>query len=221
MKPTRKRRWLAGSLGTGLALLLVLIAYLDTLGGADAPQRVVLTDVTTYQAPPPPPPPPRPRESRSGGSTGAFLPLDTSRAPVLDVMQLDVQFAARIGELNLGGLGQGIGVGSGEGTGDGAGFGLATLSELDQVPMVVSAPVFPYPDEATARGIEEFDLEFRIVIDEEGRTYPIALLENPFPSLSSEFLEWASRVRFSPPTRLGIPVQAEYSWPVKNTLRRR
>lgn len=217
MRSTRKRRWLAGSLGTGLVLLLLLIAYLDTLGDADGPERVVLTDVTTYQAPPPPPPPPRPRESRSGGSTGAFLPLDTSRAPVLDVMQLDVQFAARIGELNLGGLGQGIGVGSGDGTGDGTGmgFGLATLAELDQVPMVVSAPVFPYPDEASARGLGEFDLRYAILIDEEGRVYPIALIQNPFPSSNAEFLEWASRVRFSPPTRLGIPVRTEYQWPVK------
>lgn len=218
MRPTRKRRWLAGSLGTGLALLLVVLAYLDTLGNPEGPQRLVLTDVATYQAPPPPPPPPpRPREARSGGSTGAFLPLDTSRAPVLDVMQLDVRFAARIGDLNLGGLGQGIGVGSGDGTGDGsgAGFGLATLSELDQVPYVVSAPVFPYPEEATARGLTEFDLRYHILVDEQGQGYPIALLESPFPELNSEFMEWASRVRFSPPTRLGIPVRAEYVWPVK------
>jgi hypothetical protein len=218
MRSTRQRRWLAGSLGTSLALLLLLLAYLDTLGDPGAPQRLVLNDVTTYQAPPPPPPPPpRPRDARSGGSTGAFLPLDSSRAPVLDVMQLDVQFAARIGELNLGGLGQGIGVGSGDGTGDGAGagFGLATLSELDQVPHVVSAPVFPYPEEAIARGVAEFDLRYHILVDEQGQGYPIALLENPFPELNGEFMEWASNVRFSQPTRLGIPVRAEYVWPVK------
>jgi hypothetical protein len=218
MMTLRKRRWLAGSLGTALVLLLLLVAYLDTLGDPSAPQRLVLTDVTTYEAPPPPPPPPpRPRETRSGGSTGSFLPLDTSRAPVLDVMQLDVQFAARVGDMNLGGLGRGIGVGSGDGTGDGTGtgFGLALLSELDQIPMVVSAPVFPYPDEAIARGLTEFDLRYEILIDEEGRTYPIALVQNPFPSLNAEFLQWASRVRFSPPTRLGIPVRTEYQWPVK------
>jgi hypothetical protein len=213
-----KRRWLAGSLGTGLVLLLVLLAYLDTLGDPDAPERLVLTDVATYQAPPPPPPPPsRPTNSRGGGSTGELLARETSRAPVLDVMQLDVRFAAVVGEMSLGGLGKGIGVGSGDGTGDGSGggFGLVTLSELDQPPTVVSAPVFPFPDEASALGLTEFDLQYKILIDEEGRTYPIVLIQNPFSSLNSEFLEWASRVRFSPPTRLGIPVRTEYTWPVK------
>jgi hypothetical protein len=218
MRTTRKQRWLAGSLGTGLALLLVLVAYLDSLGDPDAPERLVLTDVTTYQEPPPPPPPPaRPSERRSGGSTGALMPLETSRAPVLDVMQLDVQFAAVVGELNLGGLGKGIGIGSGDGTGDGSGtgFGLVTLSELDQQPTVVSAPVFVYPDEAVDRGLEEFELQFQILIDEEGRTHPIAIVQNPFPARSAEYLSYASRVRFTPPTRLGVPVRTEYLWPLK------
>jgi hypothetical protein len=132
-------------------------------------------------------------------------------------MQLDVRFAAVVGELNLGGLGEGIGVGSGDGTGDGSGggFGLVTLSELDQLPTVVSAPVFVYPKEADERGIAEFDLQFHIVIDEEGRVYPLAIVSNPFPSLSQEFLAYASRVRFSPPTVLGIPVRTEYVWPIR------
>jgi hypothetical protein len=218
MMTVRKRRWLAGSLGTGLVLLLVLIAYLDTLGDPVARERVVLTNVTTYQAPPPPPPPPsRPSASRGGGSNGELSPLDTNRAPVLDVMQLNVQFTAMVGELNLGGLGQGIGVGSGDGTGDGsgAGFGLVTLSELDQQPTVVSAPLFPYPDEAVKRGIGAFDLYFHILIDEEGRVFPFAIVENPFPSLNAEFLKYAATVRFTPPTRLGIPVRTEYLWPVR------
>lgn len=219
MMTPQKRHWLAGSLGTGLVLLLVLLAGLDTLGDLDAPERFVLTEVTTYEAPPPPPPPPpRPSNARSGGSTGTLWAMESTRTPVsLDVMQLNVR--TQPGELNLGGLGAGIGVGSGDGTGDGNGtgfgLGLAGLSELDQLPTVVSAPVFPYPDEATAREIAEFDLRFHILIDEEGRTYPITMVESPFPALSNEFLEWASKVRFSPPTRLGIPVRTEYVWPVK------
>lgn len=219
MMTPRKRRWLAVSLGTGLTLLLVVLASLDTLGEFDAPQSFEVTEVTTFEAPPPPPPPPsRPSNRRSGGSTGLqLLALQSSSAPVtLDVMQLQVQFAT-VGPMNLGKLGQGIGTGSGDGTGDGAGFGFSFvgLSELDEQPTVVSAPVFVYPEEAVERGIGAFDLYFHILIDEEGRVYPIAVVENPFPSLTVEFLSYASNVRFSPPTRLGIPVRTEYLWPLR------
>jgi hypothetical protein len=225
MMTPQKRRWLAGALGTGLVLLLVVLASLDTLGDLGVPQRFVLTEVTAYQAPPPPPPPPPPSsrsDPRAGGSRGSQLALESRRTPVeLDQMQLNVQFvAAQLGEVNLGKLGQGIGAGSGDGTGDGSGgYGLATLSELDQQPMVVSAPVFPYPDAAVAQGLTEFDLQFHILIDEEGVTYPLAVVRNPLPALNAEFLEFASKVRFTPPTRLGIPVRTEYLWPVKITRR--
>jgi hypothetical protein len=221
MMTIKQRRGLAVSLAAALVLVLVLIASLDMVGDRDAPERFVLTEVATFVAPPPPPPPPpsTPKSAPGGGSTGAQLTLRASSAPVaLDKMDLDIQFAAaEIGNLNIAGLGEGIGLGVGDGTGNGSGsgFGLAGLSELDQIPMVVSAPVFPFPDEARARGLTEFDLRYHILIDEEGRVYPIALIENPLPSLNGEFLEFASRVRFTPPTRLGIPVRTEYVWPVK------
>ena len=220
MMTVRQRRWVAGSLATGLVLLLVFIASLDLGGDVKAPERFVLTEVTTFEAPPPPPPPPaRTSNSPAGGSTGAQLTLRSSRAPIsLDKMNLQIQFAAaKVGDLNIAGLGQGIGLGVGDGIGDGSGFGygLAGVSELDQVPMVVSAPPFAYPKEATERGLTEFSLRYHILIDEQGRTYPIALVENPFPSLNAQFMAYAAQVRFSPPTRLGIPVKTEYVWPVK------
>lgn len=215
-----RRRWLAGALGAGLVALLLLLAALDNRHRPDARKETTVRAVELYEPPPPPPPPPsRPSDARNGGSTGTRLTLESRSAPVaLEAMQLDVKLpTADVGDLDFGGLGEGIGVGSGDGTGDGAGTGyqLVTLSELDQQPMVVSAPVFVYPKEATARGVDEFELQFHILIDEKGRTYPIAIVRNPFPSLSSEFMDYASKVRFSPPTRLGIPVRTEYLWPVK------
>lgn len=215
----RQRRWLAGTLSVVLVALLLLLAGIDNRYAPEAPQGATRRAVELYEPPPPVPPPVS--DSRNGGATGTALTLESRRAPVaLDVMQLDVKLAvAEVGHLNLGGLGEGLGTG----TGDGSGFGdeLVTLSELDQLPAVTSAPVFPYPAEATARGIEEFEVRFHILIDEEGRTYPLAIVENPFPSLGTELLEWASDVRFSPPTRLGIPVRTEYLWPVKYALRSR
>lgn len=219
MMTTRQRRWLAGALGTGLLALLLLLAAFDNLFRLDPRESITTRAVELYEPPPPAPPPARPNNARSGGSAGRELTFDTARAPVtLATMQLDVQLAAaEVGSLNLGGLGEGFGIGSGDGTGDGSGtgFGLVTLSELDQLPTVLSAPVMGYPDEAVERGLAEFELQFHILIDEQGFTYPIALVQNPFPSSSADFLDWASRVRFSPPTRLGIPVRTEYTWPVK------
>ena len=220
MMTVRQRRWVAGSLATGLVLTLVFIASFDLSGNQRAPERFVLTEVTTFEAPPPPPPPPpRPSNSPRGGSTGNEPTLRASRAPVpLDTMKLDIQFAAaEVGNFNIAGLGKGIGLGVGDGFGNGtgSGYGLAGVSELDQVPMVVSAPALNYPAEARARGLTEFNLSYHIVIDEQGNTYPIALVENPFPSLNAEFMAWAAQVRFSPPTRLGIAVKTEYVWPVK------
>ncbi|HSC16826.1 MAG TPA: hypothetical protein VLI71_16985 [Gammaproteobacteria bacterium] len=220
MMTVRQRRWLSASLATTLVLLLVFIASFDMSGNLKAPERFVLTEVTTFETPPPPPPPPsRSNDVRAGGSTGADLTLRRSTAPApLETMQLDVRFAAaEVGPLNIAGLGKGIGLGTGDGTGDGSGtgFGLALISELDQIPTVVSAPAFPFPDEARKRGLTEFDLRYHILIDEEGYVYPVTLVENPFPSLNAEFMDFASRVRFTPPTRLGIPVRTEYLWPVK------
>src|SRR5262245_22495041 len=215
-----QRRWVAASLATGLVLALVFIASFDLSGNQTKPEHFVLTEVTTFEAPPPPPPPPpRPSNSPAGGSSGNEPTLRASRAPVsLETMNLNVQFAAaEIGNLNIAGLGKGIGLGVGDGVGNGSGtgYGLTGVSELDQVPMVISAPVFNYPGEATARGLTEFNLRYHIVIDEQGRTYPIGLVENPFPSLTGQFMAYAAQVRFSPPTRLGIPVKTEYVWPVK------
>jgi len=220
MMTVRQRRWLAASLASGLVLTLVFIASFDLSGNQTKPERFVLTEVSTFEAPPPPPPPPpRPSNRPAGGSTGNEPTLRSSRAPVsLETMNLNVQFAAaEVGNLNIAGLGKGIGLGVGDGVGDGSGtgYGLTGVSELDQVPMVVSAPVFAYPAEATARGLTEFSLRYHIMIDEQGRTYPIALVENPFPSLNAQFMAYAAQVRFSPPTRLGIPVKTEYVWPVK------
>ena len=220
MMSVRQRRSLAASLATGLVLALVFIASFDLSGNKTQPERFVLTEVSTFEAPPPPPPPPpRPSNSPSGGSSGNEPVLRSSRAPVsLDTMKLDIQFAAaEVGNLNIAGLGNGIGVGVGDGVGNGngSGYGLAGVGELDQVPMVVSAPAFAFPKEAADRGLTEFNLRYHIVIDEQGRTYPIALIENPFPSLNAQFMAFAAQVRFSPPTRLGIPVKTEYVWPVK------
>ena len=83
MMTVRQRRWVAASLATGLVLALVFIASFDLSGNQTKPERFVLTEVTTFEAPPPPPPPPpRPSNSPAGGSSGNEPTLRSSRAPV-------------------------------------------------------------------------------------------------------------------------------------------
>jgi len=130
----------------------------------------------------------------------------------LDIMPLEVNMEGiAISGFGTGGPGGGGGDGLGRGRG---GWGTVSLPELDKIPMVISAPPIKYPEEALDRNILEFRVELHILIDEVGRTYPVRILRNPFPSINKEILEFASEAIFTPPTRQGIPVKAEYLWPV-------
>jgi hypothetical protein len=149
------------------------------------------------------------------------LVMANAEDPVkLDIMELEVDMEdVVISGLGTGGPGGGGGDGLGGGGGDGlgsgwGGLGTVSLPELDKTPMVISAPPMAYPEEALDQGILEFKVELHIVIDEMGRTYPVRVLRNPFPSINEEILEFASVVRFTPPTKQGIPVKAEYLWPL-------
>jgi hypothetical protein len=188
--------------------LLLLVASLDGRYTGEPPGTVVLREVELYE--PPPPPPPEPPAGRNGaGSAGPPMALANRENQIqLRVMELDAELPAGQG----GNFGTGFG-GLGDGTGFG-GLGIFSLSELDEVPMVMSAPALVYPEEAIERGIDEFQVRIHVVIDEEGRTYPVGIVENPFPSLQREFEDYTSKVRFSPPRRLGLPVRTEYLWPL-------
>jgi hypothetical protein len=127
-------------------------------------------------------------------------------------MELEVNMEGiAISGFGTGGPGGSGGDGLERGWGD---WGTVALPELDTIPMVISAPPTEYPKEAWDRNILEFKVELHIVIDEVGRTYPIRILRNPFPSINKEILEFASKVLFTPPTKQGVPVKAEYLWPV-------
>lgn len=206
-----RRRWLSTVLAAGLMLSVVLIVLLDDLNSAEPPRTVVLREVQTYEPPPPPPPPP-PTPLNEGGSPGPAVMLASRADPVvLKTMNVDVALPT-VGVNSLAAGGGGFGAGFGKGSG--SDLGLVSLSELDELPRVVSAPPFPFPKKAIDRGVKRFRVMFHILIDEQGRTYPVEIVENPFPSLQKELERFASEVRFSPPTRLGAPVRTEYLWPV-------
>jgi TonB family protein len=203
---TAQRRWLAAGLSVALALVLLLVISLDNV--LEQPGGELLTYRQIEVAPPsPPPPPPQVVDpSRSAESRLDVSVVPTDSPVELVVGKLDVDVAA--GELT--------GLGDGDfGTGIGIDFGGFSLDELDAVPAVISAPPFDYPDELLEQGIESFVVYLHILIDEEGHTYLIDILENPYPPFDAELLRFAPAVRFTPPTVHGKIVKAEFSWPVK------
>ena len=202
----RRRRWLSALLGSGLLLVLLTIVSLDGLYRPEPPEAAVVREVQMYEPPPPPPPPPAVRPA-SSSSLSQLTVASPDQRIALEVMDLDVDLPAG----QLGSLGTGF---SGLGEGTGSGFDIVSLDHLDELPMVVQASALVYPEEAVERGIDEFQVFVHVLIDEEGRAYPVRVVQNPIPSFEQELVAYMSQVRFSPPTRLGVPVRTEYLWPL-------
>jgi len=205
-----RRQLLATILGTLLVLLLLFLATLDNRFQAVPPQRFDLQEVQLYQPPPPPPPPPttsRDPSQMAGPSLEIFQPQVELELQVMDL-------AIELHGGGTAGFGGGLG---GEGMGLGIDWSLVSLSELDGYPNVLQAPVLQWHRQLIEQGVKEINVEFHILIDETGRVHPVRILINDQPSMNETFLEFAAQVRFTPPTRLGVPVRTEYRWPVKFT----
>jgi hypothetical protein len=215
----RSRRMLASCLGTLLLCVLLLVASLETGFEVERPPKIRMHEVRIYKPPPPPPSPPM--EQNAQDSPMPSLTRANAEDPVkLDFMALEVDMDA----VGVSGFGTGgPGGGGGLGIWGGGGWGTIALSELDNVPMIRSAPLLRpdddnpllgWPKEAADQNIQEFVVQVHVAIDEEGRTYPIRIVRNPFPSMNAEILEFVSAVLYTPPTRMGVPVKTEYLWPL-------
>jgi hypothetical protein len=205
-----RKHLLATLLGIGLVLLLLLLASLDNLLAPPPPQRFDLQEVQLYQPPPPPPPPPttsRDPSQMAGPSLELFQPQVQLELQVMDL-------AIELPSGGTAGFGGGLG---GEGEGLGIDWSLVSLSELDGYPNVLQAPILHWHRQLIEQGVKEINVEFHILIDETGRVHPLRILTNDQPSMNETLLEFAAQVRFTPPTRLGVPVRTEYRWPVRFT----
>jgi hypothetical protein len=200
------RQLLAPALGALLLVLLLLLVSFDGRFEAGPPERLALREVEIYTPPPPPPPPPVEQSDSSSAIPSLALASNDNNIE-LELMDLDVKLETG----GASGFGTGL-PGVGEGLGDG--WGTVGLSDLDGVPMVRSAPLIEYPKEAAESNVNEFRVVVHVVVDEEGRSYPVQVVENPFPSSNQAILSYTAAVRFTPPTRLGVPVRAEYLWPL-------
>ncbi len=221
----RNRQLLAPCLGTLLLIVLLLLASLDVEYKVERPPKTSMHEVRMYTPPPPPPPPPMEQNAQDSSMPSLALgnvedPVDTGGMGLDLDIKLDGIVGYGAGGPGAFGAGGGPG-GFGDGLGGGGYWGTVALSELDNIPMIRSYPLMKPDDanplvgwhkEAVGQNIQEFVVWLHIAIDEEGRTYPIRIIQNPFPSMNEEIMEFVSAVRFTPPTRLGVPVKTEYLW---------
>lgn len=203
----QQRQFLASGMGLGLLLLLLLLASLDDLFQPQPPETVLLRQVQMSVPPPPPPPPPTSQQDNASNAGPPLLLSNQNTVLSLELMDLEVDVQAS----QFGNFGTGV---AGIDDGLGVDWGGVSLSELDGFPMLISAPVLSYPSEAIKNNVDEFKVEFHMYIDAKGNGYPVRIISNPYPSLTEALIKYASGVRFTPPTRLGIAVEAEYLWPV-------
>ncbi len=214
----RNRRILASCLGMLLLIMLLLLASLNSSIEVEHRPEISMREVKVYSPPPDTPPSPMKQQGAPGSPMPSLVIANVEDPVKLDIMDLEVNMdgivISGLGTGGPGGDGGDGGDGLGKGWGGRDGWGTVSLPELDGIPMVISAPLLDFPKEALDRNMLEYKIKLHVVIDEEGRTYPISILENPFPSMNKKILEFASGVRFTPPTKQGVPVKAEYLWPV-------
>lgn len=190
-----------------------MVASFNSGTDFEAPPRITLHKVQMYSEPPKPPPPPMKKQGDPGSPLPSLVLANVEKPVKLEVMNLEVLDLE--GDIAVGGKG-GFGIGgSGDGFGaGGGGWDTVGFSELDRIPIVRIAPTMSYPKEASDRNVQEFKVVVHIIIDEEGRAYPVRILQNPFPSVNDDLVKFVSGVRFTPPVKLGVPVKAEYAWPL-------
>lgn len=208
MRFVQPRQLLAVLLATTLLALLLVLASLDSLFQPEPPPRVLLREVNLYTPPPPPPPPTT--ASDSSRMAGPVL-LQNNQTVALNLQLMDLDVSLPTGQ--FGDFGGGLG---GEMGGVGVNWGTVNLSELDGLPVVKRANVLATMSRLNRelRG-DAIEVVFHIVIDENGKVYPVRILESSHPQFNEDMMAFARTVEFSPPTMLGVPVRTEYRWPVR------
>lgn len=216
---TLGRRLLATALA---AALLVALLLLSSLGVVRLPPKkpTVIENVQLYVPPQPPPAPDPLKPNERGGSAGTLQVRIPRRDVELGLMKLDTSAASAVRVPSGYGLGGGFGTGLGTGIGNDTGNGeygvqaVFAANQLDAMPMVLSAPLWSFGERMRRNNISQLRVVFHIVVDEEGRTHPVRIVDASSVDFEKELMDYAARTVFTPPLHQGKPVKAQYLWPV-------
>ena len=196
-----------------LSLITLLIVLADSVFNSQHATQAELTirEVTLAAPPPDPPsqvkrphvkPMPSPNLQLDAASQGAQMqislkPLDWDLTKLkLPEVKVDNLHASMLSSLDF----------------SWQAFG---LSELDELPRLLTnlSPLFP--ESLKRRGIKKVDVQLSVMIDEKGGVLLKRINLNPYPELTKSIKRLVSQARFSIPKKNGVAVRTTFNWPVE------
>jgi outer membrane biosynthesis protein TonB len=89
------------------------------------------------------------------------------------------------------------------------------LSELDELPRLLTKVSTQFPDSLKRRGIKKVGVQLSVMIDETGAVLLKQINHNPYPELTKSIKKLVGQARFSIPKKDGVAVRTSFNWPVE------
>ena len=202
---------LAPLFALGLITLLIVLADSVFDSQQDSHTELTIREVTLAAAPPPPPPQIQrshvkqiqlPNLQLEAAGQGAQMqlsakPLDLDILKLkLPEVKLDNQQTSMLSSLDF----------------SWQAFG---LSELDELPRLLTKLSTQFPESLKRRGIKKVDVQLSVMIDETGAVLLKHINHNPYPELTQSIKKLVRQARFSIPKKDGVAVRTTFNWPVE------
>jgi outer membrane biosynthesis protein TonB len=202
---------LAPLFALGLITLLIVLADSVFDSQIDSHTELTIREVTLAAAPPPPPPQIQrshvkqiqsPNLQLEAAGQGAQMqlsakPLDLDILKLkLPEVKLDNQQTSMLSSLDFS-------------------WQAFDLSELDELPRLLTKLSTQFPESLKRRGIKKVDVQLSVMIDETGAVLLKLINHNPYPELTQSIKKLVRQARFSIPKKDGIAVRTTFNWPVE------
>jgi len=202
---------LAPLFALGLITLLIVLADSVFDSKIDSHTELTIREVTLAAAPPPPPPQIQrshvkqiqsPNLQLEAAGQGAQMqlsakPLDLDILKLkLPEVKLDNQQTSMLSSLDFS-------------------WQAFDLSELDELPRLLTKLSTQFPESLKRRGIKKVDVQLSVMIDETGAVLLKLIKHNPYPELTQSIKKLVRQARFSIPKKDGIAVRTTFNWPVE------
>lgn len=197
-----------------LSLMTLLIVLADSVFDSQQGTDTELTiREVTLAAPPLPPPPPQVQRSHVKSIPSPNLQLDAAGRGAqlqLSLKTLDLDLAElKLPEVKVTNLHTSM---LNSLDFNWQAFG---LSELDELPRLLTNLNPLFPESLKRRGIKRVDVQLSVMIDERGGVLLKRINLNPYPELTKSIKRLVSQARFSIPKKNGVAVRTIFNWPLE------